>query len=137
MILPATSPRDRVRRSFVAILLTAAILATVAVTAAAAAPTRGGCPPGAGSAWSLADLSAWQKRSIAGLEAEFGTVQKAAMELMEEGKRTAADLLAEVDRTFFLVDADGDGLICMSRTNPAGLPDYLINVRDNRVPLRR
>jgi hypothetical protein len=133
----ATSPRDRVRRSFVAIVLTATILATVAVTSAAAAPTRGGCPPGVGSAWALADLGAWQERSIAGLLAEYDSLEEAALALMEEGKRTEADLLEEVDRTFVLVDANEDDWICMSRTNPVGLPDYLINVRDNRVPLRR
>jgi hypothetical protein len=137
MSTPTASPRRRARRSLVAVVLTMATLATVGVTAAAAAPTRGGCPPGGGSPWALADIGAWEARSKEGLIGEFDTLDAAATELLGPGKTWNDDLRKLVLDNFALIDADGDDKICMSSTNPVGLPDYFISVRDNRVPLRR
>jgi hypothetical protein len=137
MSIPTASPRRRARRSLVAVVLTMATLATVGVTAAAAAPTRGGCPPGGGSPWALADIGAWEDRSKEGLIAEFGTLDAAATELLGPGKTWDDDLRPLVLANFGLIDADGDGSICMSSTNPVGLPDYFISVMDNRIPVRR
>jgi hypothetical protein len=111
----------------------AMVIAAVGVAGIADAKShKGGCPPSA-SPWLLNDGDQWKAASVDGLIAEFGTMQNAATQL---DFSSVADLEKAIEWTFTYVDANEDGSICRSTTNPGGLPDYVFNVSDNRFNAR-
>jgi hypothetical protein len=135
MSITARYPGGVINRSLVAIVLTVGLVATVGVAAAAAAPTRGGCPPGGGNTWERIESPEWVSRSKTGLVLEFGSLEDAATALLGP-TGTEEALIEVVEESFDLIDANGDGSICISATNPRGLPDYAFLVKDNKFPTR-
>jgi len=126
----------RTNRRLVRFAAAAASAAVVTIGATGVAPAmassgnsaKGGCPAD-GSPWELTTQKQWLDMSVSALEEVFGTMKKAASALGFSSERELRSLILS---NFGSVNSNGDAYICVSQTNPGGIPDYAFLVDDNK-----